>query len=203
MADFARWATACEPGLGLKEGEFLRAYNANRREATETSLEASILNAPLRAFVDSLDEQGKDWTGTPTRLLELLTLQVGERAKSKDWPRKPNALTGKLQRLAPSLRKIGIRIEFGRGHGGRTITVFRKVRKKIDAIDAETKESSEAGEKDRRGNRGDRRGPTRDRRENVREFPENSQKRVGRVGRVDVFPQLSVEDDCPETGWKG
>jgi hypothetical protein len=40
MADFAHWAIACEPAL-WKDGDFLRAYNANIMAAVESVLEAS------------------------------------------------------------------------------------------------------------------------------------------------------------------
>jgi len=33
MADFAQWAVAAEPALGLQEGEFMRAYTGNREAA--------------------------------------------------------------------------------------------------------------------------------------------------------------------------
>ena len=32
MADFANWASACEEGLGMASGEFLKVYEANRVE---------------------------------------------------------------------------------------------------------------------------------------------------------------------------
>ena len=35
MADFALWATAAEPALGFAAGQFMAAYQANRRPATK------------------------------------------------------------------------------------------------------------------------------------------------------------------------
>src|SRR5271169_4266732 len=35
MADFASWATACEAGVGIDSGEFLRIYEANRADARD------------------------------------------------------------------------------------------------------------------------------------------------------------------------
>jgi hypothetical protein len=45
MADFARWVEAAAPALGWQQGEFLRAYAANRDEAATAELEASLLGA--------------------------------------------------------------------------------------------------------------------------------------------------------------
>jgi hypothetical protein len=50
MADFAQWAVAAEPALGLKEGEFMRAYVGNRESANDLALEASPLEKQLAAY---------------------------------------------------------------------------------------------------------------------------------------------------------
>jgi hypothetical protein len=59
MADFARWAVACEPGLWLA-GTFMRAYGANRAEAVEKVLEADPVATALLAFMGSPGRQGAD-----------------------------------------------------------------------------------------------------------------------------------------------
>ena len=41
MADFASWASACEDGLGLDPGEFLKVYEANRADSRNLALESS------------------------------------------------------------------------------------------------------------------------------------------------------------------
>jgi hypothetical protein len=48
MADFAKWATACELPL-WKAGTFAKAYDANRAEAVETVIESD----PVAGAVDS------------------------------------------------------------------------------------------------------------------------------------------------------
>ena len=48
MADFASWASACEGGLGVDHGDFLKAYEANRADARDLALESSPLYEPLR-----------------------------------------------------------------------------------------------------------------------------------------------------------
>ncbi|MGB7006802.1 MAG: hypothetical protein WCB77_25860 [Pseudolabrys sp.] len=52
---------------------------------------------------------------------------IGEPAnKEKTWPKQPNALSGKLRRAAPPLRKIGIHIDFVReGHDSTKVITIK------------------------------------------------------------------------------
>jgi hypothetical protein len=100
MADFARWAVACERGAG-EPARFLEAYTANQSAAHQQALEDSPLVAPLLALV----REGGGWAGSPSELLEELGKRVPER-KPDGWPKRANGLTGKLRRLAPDLRRV-------------------------------------------------------------------------------------------------
>jgi hypothetical protein len=113
MADFARLGAAAEPGLGLRPGEFLRAYDITRSEAIEASLELNPLAAAVR---DIATDDG--WTGTASELLKKLTDAMSEQiSKTKDWPKTPTMLSNELTRIQPSLRKVGIQVERHRqGH---------------------------------------------------------------------------------------
>jgi hypothetical protein len=51
MADFASWAVAAEPGLGLEAGAFMRAYATNRDAAHDLALEASLIASAVRTLV--------------------------------------------------------------------------------------------------------------------------------------------------------
>lgn len=120
MADFAIWVTAAEPAMGLQEGEFLRAYTANRAAGNETAIEASPVGRALIEFIVAAGE----WAGTSTDLLAALDERTDDKTrKLESWPSTPRALSGKVKRLAPNLREAGIGVEFGRkGHkGARTI----------------------------------------------------------------------------------
>ena len=115
MADFAIWATAAEDALGWEPGTFMDAYAGNRVEATESALEADPVAISIREFMVDRDE----WTGTAGELWEALNELVGEGIKySRAWPGAPNALSGRLKRLAPALRGIGIEYEDARLPGG-------------------------------------------------------------------------------------
>ena len=111
MADFAQWALACEPAFGVPEGTFLAAYNANRDNANQTAVETSVIGP----YVLMLNQQDSDWQGTMTELLAKLSeLAPEEVTKQKNWPKRPNDLSGKLIRITPNLRAEGINIEVGK-----------------------------------------------------------------------------------------
>ena len=111
MADFALWATAAEPGLGLERGQFMAAYQANRNAGNEVALESSPVG---RAVIEFVAEVGR-WEGTSTELLEQLESRVDDKTKRLDgWPKAARSLSGTMKRLAPNLRTAGVGVEFRR-----------------------------------------------------------------------------------------
>ncbi len=121
MADFAAWVTACELALGWPDGSFLAAYRGNVADANELALDASPIWPPLRQLVEARGA----WEGTAAELLAELAQLAGlggDRAKPPaGWPKKPNALTGRLRRLAPNMRRAGVVVDFHRTGGKRLI----------------------------------------------------------------------------------
>lgn len=118
MADFAEWATAAEPGLGLPDGAFLRAYVQDRAAAHETALENSAVGRAIMALVTT---NGR-WTGTSTTLLEELNIgpwTTEAIRKSPEWPKTNRKLSGDLRRLAPCLRASGISVLIPSRRSGR------------------------------------------------------------------------------------
>jgi hypothetical protein len=127
MADFAKWATACEGAL-WKPGTFAKAYRGNREEMDETVIEADAVALAVRALVPAA---AAAWTGTATELLAALAKAAGEAAtRAKGWPATARALSGRLRRAAPSLRRVGIDVAFDReGHArNRAITITTALR---------------------------------------------------------------------------
>jgi DnaJ domain len=121
MADFATWAEACTR-VYWPEGTFMRAYRANIAAANEVVIEASPVGDVVRSFMANRTR----WEGTASALLPLLTEMIPTPlARERVWPKNARALSGKLRRAAPSLRKVGIDIAFAReGHGhDRTIII--------------------------------------------------------------------------------
>jgi hypothetical protein len=123
MADFAKWAVACERAA-FPAGSFMKAYKANRRGAVETVLEGDLVATALRAFMTA---RAKPWEGTATELFTALGDSAGDRlTKAKEWPKAPNKLSGRLRRTAHFLRKVGIDVVFpDRTNVGRLITITR------------------------------------------------------------------------------
>lgn len=119
MADFAKWATACEGAL-WPAGTFADAYDENRRHAIATCIEADPIVAAVYEFMQGRTE----WTGTASDLLGVLTSAASETLRrARAWPQTPRVLSGRLTRAATFLRKAGINIDRERGGQKRTITI--------------------------------------------------------------------------------
>jgi hypothetical protein len=110
MADFAVWATACEPAL-WPAGTFRRAYAANRTAATETIIDADPVASRIRAIM----ADRTIWTGSATDLSVLCSEGAREGISSDTrWQQNPRALAGRLRRAQSFLRRLGIEITFWR-----------------------------------------------------------------------------------------
>jgi hypothetical protein len=108
MADFALWATACETAFWAS-GTFWTAYSDNVDDAVDAVLDADPVATALRSVMSTITE----WSGTASALKGVLTAEAGDAiTRTNDWPKSPRALSGRLRRAAPLLRKAGIKIEF-------------------------------------------------------------------------------------------
>jgi hypothetical protein len=119
MADFARWAAAGLPALGFTATEFLSAYHANQIEAVEVGLESSAIGQSVRTFMNNR----KEWTGTSSELLKILSQIAGDIHKGRAWPQSPKGLINALRRLGPSLRQRGIQWKQVHERDRRSITL--------------------------------------------------------------------------------
>jgi hypothetical protein len=108
MADFAIWATACE-GAFWPAGTFARAYDRNRAEANESIIESDAVALAVRSLMATTTI----WEGFVAELLTVLAEAGEAQARGKVWPASPRALSGRLRRAAPNLRRVGINIIFG------------------------------------------------------------------------------------------
>jgi hypothetical protein len=119
MADFALWAAACETAL-WSAGTFGRAYQANRRTAIESIIDAD----PVAACVREIMAERGSWTGSAADLLRLGVRRSsdGISRNRTGWPKNPRALAGRLRRVQTFLRALGIDITFSReGRAGSRI----------------------------------------------------------------------------------
>ena len=109
MADFLKWVTAAESGLGWESGDFATVYNRNRAEIAEGAFEADAVAVAIR---DMMNANGETWTGTPTELLNLLGARVSDAVKrSRAWPMTAQGLGNRLERASPLLRAQGFIVE--------------------------------------------------------------------------------------------
>jgi len=120
MADFACIGVAVERVLGWPEGVFMRAYRANIRCQHEEAIDASSVASAVRTLMS--DETA--WEGSCQQLLDVLGEYVGTEGK---MPRTARGMREALQRAAPNLRAVGIRVEFAqRTSSSRVVSLTRE-----------------------------------------------------------------------------
>jgi hypothetical protein len=137
MADFARWAVACEQALPWPSGTFLTAYSANRSLMVETTIEADLVATAVRDLVI----RRQRWQGSPSELLAELNGAASEETRRlRHWPKAPNVMSNRLRRATPNLRKVGINVRTDRAaRRGRD----RRIDLSLMPVDGERKLSSE------------------------------------------------------------
>ncbi|MEX0641664.1 MAG: ATP-binding protein [Pirellulales bacterium] len=133
MADFAKWATAAEPGLKWKGGAFMAAYDSNREAANDLAIEASVTGSAVLALMS----RHHKWEGTSGEILaeiEKHHASPAQRAR-QGWPRSPKAMSQALRRLAPNLRAAGIEYHAPtpQGKDRRRILILEKVTSQLFA----------------------------------------------------------------------
>jgi hypothetical protein len=133
MADFAQWSCAAAEACAWRiqtpnelekdDTAFLSAYTDNI-----TATQHLLLDTAMAQALERLVHQ-KPWHGTHTDLLDVLRSMVGP-GHLRELPQTARALSAELDRLIPSLRTIGVRIERARkregGTGQRIITLGRQ-----------------------------------------------------------------------------
>lgn len=135
MADFTLWVTAAESALGLQPGEFVKEYSANRKDANALALEAD----PLASKVQSLLQEGETWEGKASELLDKLSYWATEAERASDWwPKRADKLSGRLKRLAPNLRQLGVDITLARTNKGSFITIRKDLQSSVTSVTSVT-----------------------------------------------------------------
>jgi hypothetical protein len=131
MADFAVFAAAAAPALGLAESDVIDALFENRSAATEMILEGSPIAQTLINFLAA--QKSGEWTGTTGELLE----QISSPPVPKGWPRTAKGLADELQRIAPTLRLLGIVwVDAGSNKHGKRLRTLRQTPKTTSATSA-------------------------------------------------------------------
>jgi putative DNA primase/helicase len=123
MADFTKWATAAESGLGWEPGTFAALYEANCKETDDVAFEADLLAVAIRDYVTP-SQHPYGWRGTATQLSAALNERAPEAVRrSRRWPETAQKLGNAFTRIMPLLRSRGFTVEKAR-HGQREITII-------------------------------------------------------------------------------
>ncbi len=131
MVDFCRWGCAIALALGYTQEEFVRVYFANIKEQHEEAIQADQLSTAIQIFIQ---KNPKGWTGKASELLEELeTVAMEEKLNiaSKDWPKRANTLSRRLNEIKTNLLEVGIVI----GSGGARIITLSQVGQNIATTD--------------------------------------------------------------------
>ncbi|MBA3431304.1 MAG: ATP-binding protein [Actinobacteria bacterium] len=115
MADAATWVVAAESALPWAPGTFLVAYQQSSATATAVVLDSELIVPVLLRVISKAA-----FEGTASELLIALNEEASDAIRrDRYWPKDATRLSGKLRRIAPSLRAEGIAIEFDDGRGTR------------------------------------------------------------------------------------
>lgn len=102
MADFARVLAAVDQVTGWQT---LTDYLAASSNVASDALEGDLFGS---AVADLVTQAGA-WTGTAAQLLEQVQPPYG--ARPVDWPKDATRASGRVKRLAPLLRSVGIKVD--------------------------------------------------------------------------------------------
>ncbi|MBL8452333.1 MAG: hypothetical protein JNK97_06260 [Zoogloea sp.] len=123
MLDLQRLGEAITLAQGGKAGEFSKQLDALHGEAALRGLESYGVAVGLQVL--AARPEGREWEGTYLQLLNELG-RLGEIDRS-NWPKSPRHLSSQVKRIAPGLRRVGIRIEAaGRGATGAKVRIVRE-----------------------------------------------------------------------------
>lgn len=141
MLDFQRFGEAVCMAWGGAPGDFSQRLDSLHGEGVIRSLESYGIASALQVLLANRDEPAPrparkrkelaaeaekraQWSGTFLQLLhDLNSLPEIDRS---NWPRSPRHLSSQLKRIAPGLRRLGIRIERGEhARNGTIVEIWR------------------------------------------------------------------------------
>jgi hypothetical protein len=123
MIDLQRLGEAITVAQGGKAGEFSKQLDTLHGESALRGLESYGVAVGLQVL--AARPEGREWEGTYLQLLTELG-RLGEIDRS-NWPKSPRHLSSQIKRIAPGLRRVGIRIETaGRGATGAKVRIVRE-----------------------------------------------------------------------------
>jgi len=102
MADFARILAAVDEALGT---DGLSRYLARGEDLAADGLSGDSFAVQLETWI--IGQPDRSFAGTSAELLAVVRPVDPQWRAPRDWPKDGRAVTSKLQRLAPALRKTG------------------------------------------------------------------------------------------------
>lgn len=122
MIDFQKLGEAVCMATGGKAGEFSQRLDNMHGDSLARGLESYGIAVGIQVL--AARPEGRQWEGTYLQLLSELN-RMGEIDRS-NWPRSPRHLSSQLKRIAPGLRRAGVRIEAaGRAREGVKVRIVR------------------------------------------------------------------------------
>jgi hypothetical protein len=116
LADFAQWGAAAADTVPGGMERFLEALADNSAQRDITVTDDDIVGAAIKTFAESLEFP---WSGSPTELLNKLSVMPGIASQSRAWPRQASGLTKRLTALQAVLASQGIVIRWYKAGGNR------------------------------------------------------------------------------------
>ncbi|RTH40560.1 DNA primase, partial [Thermus scotoductus] len=113
LADWAIWAEAAAPALGLEAGEVVAAFYAVQAGLNQDLLDNDPVAQALLLFTADWPE-GHRAVFSASELLAALEEAMGlkdARVKPEGWPRTPAGLGKHLPRVQAALRGVGLKVE--------------------------------------------------------------------------------------------
>jgi hypothetical protein len=129
MADFARFAIACEPALGWEEGSALELLLRSREEMMADALSEDPFGMAVyrTAFQGSATRTANDWQ-------DHFGVFYAEQVRSAGWPKGPRSLSEHLGRITPILRHFGVEVARSRVSGQKMITIHAREDARRDGL---------------------------------------------------------------------
>lgn len=111
MADFVAWVKGAEAALPWSPGTFERVYS----EIQQGTVEEAVADNPVAQAIRKLATEQREWEGSASNLYATLAQYspspIDSMRPPSWWPKSPKALGHSLKRLAPDLRRVGLRVE--------------------------------------------------------------------------------------------
>ena len=105
MIDFAQWAVAAGDKLATHDRNFVDAFMANHHSSNMFLFEENVLYTTLLSFI----QERREWSGTPTALLQTLMPRVERNgAFHSTFPSVASQLTKELNKGVTLLKLFGI-----------------------------------------------------------------------------------------------